>query len=625
MVKVASYLNEFLSFLESKQMFFGRDYLTSYVLLTMYLEYDTSNNFLRNAILERTVKSNKDINSDVFELITNCKEVKSNTKIEKFNYDIKFSTELSKVIFNIFNNENIELLSCKKFIKEVFFDDEHLFKTISEFLVNGFGVSNVDELKEAFENSYEDIEKEYFEISDEVKPYISKINGNLEENKYQCKSSYAVKSFCWVELLKKKKNKIAIVGSNAIGKKPIIYDMAYDIAHGNAPTEFNNYTIIKVDLLRIISGTADKTVLEKRVKKVKEFLENKENTIIFIDNFYILGYEDSFSEILYYLFLPILLSSKFKIITTLPTECIVIIKDDPKMTKALTCMSMFGPPKEDLQAAIKPTIYSLTFYHGVIISNSIFKMAVMFAQTFGASLDSDKLFNSIKDLIDFSMVHARQKERTYVNEEDIRFMYHTLFEAYEKLSDVNKTMTAIHEAGHYVVKRFCGELKGISVSLVTIIPQGNFGGFNLLDFDEGKFETDSYEFYLQNIAVALGGRAAEEIFARQISSGASADLQYATEIAYNLISNLSLNKKNGKQEVKANENLMSEASLNRVDRKANKIIKEAYKISKSILINHQDYVIGLANLLLEKQVVTHAEIHKHEMKVGGHFIWVKNP
>ena len=170
----------------------------------------------------------------------------------------------------------------------------------------------------------------------------------------------------------------------------------------------------------------------------------------------------------------------------------------------------------------------------------MFKMAVMFAQTFGASLDSDKLFNSIKDLIDFSMVRARQKERTYVKEEDIRFMYHTLFEAYEKLSDVNKTMTAIHEAGHYVVKRFCGELKGISVSLVTIIPQGNFGGFNLLDFDEEKFETDSYEFYLQNIAVALGGRAAEEIFAKQISSGASADLQYATEIAYNLISNLSL-------------------------------------------------------------------------------------
>ena len=154
MVKVASYLNEFLSFLESKEMFFGRDYLTSYVLLTMYLEYDTSNNFLRNAILERTVKSNKDINSDVFELITNCKEVKSSTKIEKFNYDIKFSTELSKVIFNIFNNENIELLSCKEFIKKVFFDDENLFKTISEFLVNGFGVSNVGELKVAFENSY---------------------------------------------------------------------------------------------------------------------------------------------------------------------------------------------------------------------------------------------------------------------------------------------------------------------------------------------------------------------------------------------------------------------------------------------------------------------------------------
>ena len=529
------------------------------------------------------------------------------------------------MIFNIFNNENLESLSCKEFIKKVFFDDENLFKIISEFLVNGYGVSNVGELKVAFENSYGNIEKEYLEISNEVKPYISTINGNLEENKYQCKSSSAVKSFCWVELLKKKKNKIAIVGSNAIGKKPIIYDMAYDIAHGNAPTEFNNYTIIKVDLLRIISGTADEKVLENRVKKVKEFLENKENTIIFIDNFYILGYEDSFSEILYYLFLPIFLSSKFKIITTLPTESIVIIKDDSKMTKAFTCVSMFGPPKEDLQAAIKPTIYSLTFYHGVIISNSIFKMAVMFAQTFGASLDSDKLFNSIKDLIDFSMVHARQKERTYVKEEDIRFMYHTLFEAYEKLSDVNKTMTAIHEAGHYVVKRFCGELKGISVSLVTIIPQGNFGGFNLLDFDEEKFETDSYEFYLQNIAVALGGRAAEEIFAKQISSGASADLQYATEIAYNLISNLSLNKKNGKQEVKANENLMSEASLNRVDRKANKIIKEAYKISKSILINHQDYVIGLANLLLEKQVVTHAEIHKHEMKVGGHFIWVKNP
>ena len=625
MVKVSSYLNEFLSFLESKKMFFGRDYLTSYSFFTMYLEYDTSNNFLRKSILESTLKSNKDINSDVFELIINCREVKSSNEIKNFNYDINFSIELNRKISNIFDKEENESLSCMEFIKKIFFQDELIFEIISEFLTKGFGVPNVDELKMALDNNFGYFEKGYFEIPNEISPYVSVINGKLEENKYNCNNSDAVKSFCWIEIFKKKKNKVAIIGSNAIGKKPIVNAMAYDIAHGNSPLAFKGYTFIKVDMLRVISGTVDEKILEERVRNLKKFLDSKEKIIVFIDNFYILASDDSFSEILYYLFLPILLNSKYKIITTLPKEEILFIANDPKISKAMTCLSMLEHSKRDLFEATKPTIYSLTYYHGVTINKKMFNMAVMFAQTFSATQETDRLFSNIKDLIDFSMVHARQKGRSRLEEEDIRAMYHTLFEAYEKLSDVNKKMTAIHEAGHYVVQRFCKALKGISVSLVTIIPQGNFGGFNLLDFNIEKFESDGYDFYLQNIAVDLGGRAAEEIFTNQISSGASADLQNATETAYAITSELSLNRKNGNEQIRANENLASEASLNRVDRDANKIIKKAYAISKYVLVKHQDYIIGLAELLLEKKVLTHAEIHRHEKKVGGHYIWVKNP
>ena len=625
MVRVSSYLNEFLSFLESKKMFFGRDYLTSYSFLTMYLEYDTSNNFLRRTILKKTKKSNKDINSDVFELIINCNEAKTNRKIENFDYDICFSTELYEIIYSIFNYEECKSLSCTILIKKMFFSNEIEFKIISELLEKGFGVSDVNELKMIFDRNYGYFEKEYFNIPDKIKPYVSFINGNLEENKYNCNDSNAVESFCWIELLKKKKNKVAIIGPNAIGKKPIVYDMAYNIAHGNAPTEFNNYNIIKVDLLRIISGTVDEKVLEEGVTDVKEFLDDQENIIVFLDNFYILDSSGFFSETLYYLVLPILLSNKYKIITVLPADRISLIVEDPKIVKVLICLKVIGHSKENLIEAIRPTIYSLTYYHGVMISKKMFNIAVMFAQTFGATQEPDRLFSNIKDLIDFSMVHARQTGRTYVEEEDIRSMYHTLFEAYDKLSDVNKKMTAIHEAGHYVVQRFCDALKGISVSLVTIVPQGNFGGFNLLDFNLEKFESDGYDFYLQNIAVDLGGRAAEELFAKRISSGASADLKTATDTAYAIISELSLNRKNGNEEIKANENLVSEASLNRVSRDANRIMKKAYAISKEILKRHQDYVIGLANLLLEKKVVTHAEIHKHEKKVGKRYIWVENP
>ena len=81
-----------------------------------------------------------------------------------------------------------------------------------------------------------------------------------------------------------------------------------------------------------------------------------------------------------------------------------------------------------------------------------------------------------------------------------------------------------------------------------------------------------------------------------------------------MVSDLSLDKtEDGEMNIKANESLQSDSSVNKVDERADKIIKQAYEYAKIVLSRHHDYVLGLAQLLLEKMIVSDHEIEKHEV------------
>ena len=144
----------------------------------------------------------------------------------------------------------------------------------------------------------------------------------------------------------------------------------------------------------------------------------------------------------------------------------------------------------------------------------------------------------------------------------------------------------------------------------------------MISYDKAKQTNPTYEFYREYIAGDLGGRAAEELFIKKISSGAEMDLQQATKTANDMVANLSLKK--GiffKRRIQANENMKTEKSLNKVSKESNRILQEAYKLSIHILNEHQDYVLGLAQYLLDHKIVDVKELKDHEVKENGHIYW----
>lgn len=110
------------------------------------------------------------------------------------------------------------------------------------------------------------------------------------------------------------------------------------------------------------------------------------------------------------------------------------------------------------------------------------------------------------------------------------------------ISDKEKRLTAVHESGHALIAYLLPDAD--PVHKVTIIPRGRAGGYTMMLPEEDRsYETKSY--YLAQIRVALGGRAAEEIVFNEISSGASGDLQSVTRIARQMITRLGMSPKLG--------------------------------------------------------------------------------
>jgi len=178
------------------------------------------------------------------------------------------------------------------------------------------------------------------------------------------------------------------------------------------------------------------------------------------------------------------------------------------------------------------------------------------------------------------------------------------------ISDKEKRLTAYHEAGHAIAVRLVSTT--MKVDRVTIIPSGRAGGFTSYKPDEDRQYTTKAQL-IEQIIVALGGRAAEELMLGEISTGAASDLKHANNIARNMItkygmsdelSNLVFGDENdevflGKSY--AHTRNYSEEISAKIDMEIKKIIDDAYNRVKQILIDNKQRLEDITAALLDKE------------------------
>lgn len=179
-------------------------------------------------------------------------------------------------------------------------------------------------------------------------------------------------------------------------------------------------------------------------------------------------------------------------------------------------------------------------------------------------------------------------------------------------SEKEQKLVAFHEAGHAVVSRFLPTQD--PVHQISIVPRGMAGGYTMYRPTEDKSFMSRTEM-VENIVSLLGGRVAEQLVLNNISTGASNDIERATQIARSMVTKYGMSERIGtitlgssQEEVFLGRDFAqakeySEETANLIDEEVKSIIDFAYKKAEEILKANMEKLTKVANVLLEKEKI----------------------
>ena len=184
-----------------------------------------------------------------------------------------------------------------------------------------------------------------------------------------------------------------------------------------------------------------------------------------------------------------------------------------------------------------------------------------------------------------------------------------------KVTQRDKRMVAIHEAGHAIVGHVlpnCDE-----VHLITIVPRGQAGGYTLsLPTEEDDLQT--YSQLMDYVAMGLGGHAAEQLYLGEFTTGATSDLKKATEVCRRMVTQFGMSEKlgpvylDGDQEVFVGMEFgqsrgYSEEMAARIDAEVKRLLEECYQKAVDALSANRDRMEKLVDALLKYDTISRRE------------------
>lgn len=186
-----------------------------------------------------------------------------------------------------------------------------------------------------------------------------------------------------------------------------------------------------------------------------------------------------------------------------------------------------------------------------------------------------------------------------------------------KITDKEKKLVSIHEAGHAVIGLKLEDAQ--EVHKITIIPRGMAGGYTMMLPKEEKIAVHTKDELLAQITGLLGGRVSEEMFLQEISTGASDDIKRATRIARSMVTEYGMSELGPVQYEEKSEgvflgrdytkskNFSDQVALE-IDQQTRKIIEECYDKAKKIIKDNKDLIFKLSDALMEYETITKEQI-----------------
>ena len=222
----------------------------------------------------------------------------------------------------------------------------------------------------------------------------------------------------------------------------------------------------------------------------------------------------------------------------------------------------------------------------------------------------------LANLVNEAALLAARQRKTVINMEEMENASERVIAGPEKKSKVvspkEKKLTSYHEAGHAVAAYYCPTSD--PVHKISIIPRGRAGGYTLMLPEEDRNYVTKTQMD-EEIIVFLGGRIAEELVLKDVSTGAQNDLERASEIVRKMIMKYGMSKELGAltfghddaqvflgRELGQNRGYSEEVAAS-IDREARKMMDNAYERCTEILTEHMDQLHVVASVLYEKETV----------------------
>ncbi len=221
----------------------------------------------------------------------------------------------------------------------------------------------------------------------------------------------------------------------------------------------------------------------------------------------------------------------------------------------------------------------------------------------------------IENMVNEAAILAARRNKKTINMEEFQEAIERVVMGPERrsrlISEEERKIIAFHEAGHAVVGHFMPHCE--PVMKVTIVPRGMAGGYTLMLGDDILLKSRSK--FLDEMAMTLGGRIAEDLAFGEITTGAKGDLEQATKSARDLVTRFGMSEKLGPMVYGQKDELVflgreigeqrdySDAVAEEIDNEVRRLVSDAYERARKVLVDHRDKLDLVAETLMEVETL----------------------
>lgn len=505
---------------------------------------------------------------------------------------------------------NISLSALQKSLKEAIKNDCNVIT----FRVKNRNVDiEIEKVKQIIRVAKKQIDSR-INIPRNLRNYISVLS-NLSNKKLSARDEEIEK--LWTCLCSKQKSNAILVGEHGVGKTTMAMEIVRQISLNECPKQFTGYNVFQINTMELLELAKHSMFLYKYILNcLLEFIEtNRNSSILYIDNLIHIKYDVDLMKC----FLLLVKKSNAKIIGSVSFEDFEkYFIDEISSMKYLNPILLEEPDLEEIYPILKDQIDLLKKEYKIKISEKMIRFAVLTGYELSSSSSANP--ESTLDIINFALADAKRKGQKEVLKNNILSYYYIDFKLAKKTSEADKWITAYHEAGHYLVSKMSPNIKNFKNAFVSILPIEGALGLTASYIDFGKQLFFSKEYYIDEIALSLGGRVGEAIYTKEFSSSAQADLESANTMAEQLVLSFGLSSIEGEQNKSymignyIKDFLLTDELRLKINKEISNIINDAYHRAEKIIEENRELFEEIVKRLISDGVLMGDELEEICMK-----------